>query len=47
MSRKCRRFDREFKVAAERLVTERSHSLSQVAKDLDMRSRNLVFSAVC
>ena len=34
---KRRRFDREFKLEAVRLVTERGHRLSQVARDLDIR----------
>ena len=37
MSGKRRRFDREFKVAAVRMVREGGHSLSQVARDLDLR----------
>lgn len=36
MSGKRRRFDREFKVAAVRMVAEEGHSLSQVARDLDL-----------
>ena len=37
MGRKRRRFDRSFKQEAVRLVTEGGHSLSQVARDLDVR----------
>jgi transposase len=37
MTRKRRRFDREFKESAVRLVSEGGHSVSQVARDLDIR----------
>jgi transposase len=37
MGAKRRRFDRQFKLEAVRLITERGHSLSQVARDLDLR----------
>ncbi len=37
MPRRRRKFDREFKQEAVRLVTEGGHSLSQVARDLDLR----------
>ena len=32
-----RKFSREFKLAAVRMVTEGGHSLAQVARDLDIR----------
>ena len=36
MGRVRRKFSREFKVEAVRLVTEKGHSLSSVARDLDL-----------
>ena len=38
MTRKRRRFDREFKESAVRLVSQGGHSVEQVARDLDVRS---------
>jgi transposase len=32
-----RKFSREFKIEAVRMVTEEGHSLAQVARDLDLR----------
>jgi transposase len=37
MSTSRRRFSREFKVEAVRMVTEGGHSLAQVARDLEVR----------
>lgn len=37
MARKRRRFDREFKRQAARLASEKGQTLSQVARDLDVR----------
>jgi transposase len=37
MAKKRRRFDREFKRQAVRLASEEGQSLSQVARDLDVR----------
>lgn len=36
-AQKRRRFDRQFKLEAVRLITERGHSVRQVARDLDLR----------
>jgi transposase len=36
-TQKRRRFDRQFKLEAVRLVTERGHSVAQVARDLGVR----------
>lgn len=41
MGRKRRRFDREFKRQAVRLASEAGQSLSQVARDLDVRPEML------
>jgi transposase len=41
MAGKRRRFDREFKLEAVRMVTERGHDLSRVARDLELRPEML------
>ncbi len=41
MRKTRRRFTREFKIETVRLVTDRGHSLSQVARDLDLDPKML------